>query len=330
MNNNIIEQFKLLIKQIQLDIDFSSGKKQMINMYRLRSIRNSLKVLQSIDFKIESSNQVKNMKGIGKGSLRRIDEILKTGKLSEINITEIDDKYLEYITNLEDVFGIGRKRAYDLFMKHGIKSINDLKKAYESGNIELPDNVIIGLKYLGQLKEKIPRNEIDEIKDFILNILFEIDPELFGIICGSYRRMLPESSDIDLIIVHPKAKTQKDTLKHNHITDFVKLLKKKEFITDSLTGEDVPTKYMGIFKWNNKFRRIDIRYMPYESYYTAILYFTGGKEFNRKMRHLALDMEYVLNEYGIYNEKGVMFKVKSEKDVFDILGMEYLIPEKRN
>ena len=39
MNTTIIEQFKLLIKQIKFDIGISSGKKKMINMYRLNSIQ---------------------------------------------------------------------------------------------------------------------------------------------------------------------------------------------------------------------------------------------------------------------------------------------------
>jgi DNA polymerase beta len=35
-------------------------------------------------------------------------------------------------------------------------------------------------------------------------------------------------------------------------------------------------------------RRIDIRYVPYKSYYTALLYYTGSKNFNIEMRSIAL------------------------------------------
>jgi DNA polymerase beta len=88
---------------------------------------------------------------------------------------------------------------------------------------------------------------------------------------------------------------------------------------------------MGICKLvkNYPLRRIDIRYMPYESFYSAILYFTGAKDFNRKMRYIADSMGYTLNEYGLFDENGKPFIVTSEKDIFNILGMEYLTPDKR-
>ena len=40
-------------------------------------------------------------------------------------------------------------------------------------------------------------------------------------------------------------------------------------------------------------------------------------------------MGYTLNEYGLFDENNKMFKVNSEKEIFDILGMEYLSPELR-
>ena len=116
----------------------------------------------------------------------------------------------------------------------------------------------------------------------------------------------------------------------NYLEILINRLKDEKFIIDSLTAENVPTKYMGIFKWKDgPLRRIDIRFIPYESYYPAMLYFTGGKDFNRKMRQVAVNNNFTLNEYGLFDENGKMIKVNSEKDIFDELGMEYLTPDKR-
>ena len=41
-------------------------------------------------------------------------------------------------------------------------------------------------------------------------------------------------------------------------------------------------------------------------------------------------MNYTLNEYGLYNEKNKLFKVNSEKEIFDLLGMEYVDPQFRS
>jgi DNA polymerase/3'-5' exonuclease PolX len=330
MNSNILEQFKLLINQIKFDIDMSTNsKQQLINMYRMRSIQTVVKILEKYKKNITSSSQLKNIKGIGKKSLLRIDEILKTGKLSEIKLQDDIHKYLDIIAELEDVFGIGRKTAYDLFKKHGITSIKELQEKFNAGIIDLPQNIQKGLQYVGQIKEKIPRDEINELNDILFNVLLEIDPQLFGVICGSYRRQMKESGDVDFVIVHPKIKTKKDTEKINYIEKVIHILKQKNIIIDSLTSVDVKTKYMGIYKIRTFMRRIDIRYMPYESFYSAILYFTGSKDFNRKMRQVAVNLGYTLNEYGLFDENNKMFKINSEKHIFELLDMEYVSPDKR-
>jgi DNA polymerase beta len=330
MNNNIIDQFELLLKQIQFDIDFSSGKQQTVHTYRFKSIANVIKILKKISFKITKASELENISGIGDRSIERIEEILKTGKLAEIKISPDIDKYLKIIEELDDVIGIGRKKAYELFKEHNIKSIKDLKTKYKNGKIDLPDNIVKGLKYMGKIHDNIPRTEIDSMVNILFKTALKIDSQLFITVCGSYRRETPTSGDIDVIIVHPSVKSLNDIKSVNYINLFVEALKKKKFIIDSLTEDDVYTKYMGICKLENGLlRRIDIRYMPYNSYYSAILYFTGSKDFNRKMRQIAITMGYKLNEYGLFDKNGKQFQVESEKDIFDLLGMEYVVPSLR-
>ena len=48
-----------------------------------------------------------------------------------------------------------------------------------------------------------------------------------------------------------------------------------------------------------EFRRIDIRLLPYDQYYCALLYFTGSDMFNKNMRGVALEKGFTLNEYTI-------------------------------
>jgi DNA polymerase/3'-5' exonuclease PolX len=101
-------------------------------------------------------------------------------------------------------------------------------------------------------------------------------------------------------------------------------------------------------KPQSKIRRIDVRFLPYRSLPTALLYFTGPGDFNQKMRMIAKKKGYKLNEYGLYKESdakikngsvskkeknGVdtvgQIKVTTEADVFKILGLKYLPPEER-
>ena len=59
---------------------------------------------------------------------------------------------------------------------------------------------------------------------------------------------------------------------------------------------------MGLCKLSSrsKARRIDIRFIAYQSKAAAMLYFTGSGTFNEIMRSEALKKNYTINEYGIY------------------------------
>ena len=41
------------------------------------------------------------------------------------------------------------------------------------------------------------------------------------------------------------------------------------------------------------------RLIPNDQYFCGILYFTGSDEFNRRMRHHALEKGFTINEYSI-------------------------------
>ena len=94
-------------------------------------------------------------------------------------------------------------------------------------------------------------------------------------------------------------------------------------VSDALLTPNAKKKFMGACKLKGGFvRRLDIRLIDYKSYYTALMYFTGSMEYNIKMRNIAIEKGYQLNEYGLYKDK-VPFKIESEEDICKILGVNY-------
>jgi DNA polymerase/3'-5' exonuclease PolX len=330
LNEKIIEEFKLLIKQIKYQMDNTSGKESIKHSFRLESIKKALYAIENFKTEIKDANQLKDLKGIGKGSLKRVEEILSKGKLSEIKIKGNENEYLSSIENLMKVFGIGRKKAHELVIKHDIKDIKDLKKLHKNKEIELPDNIIKGLKYVDKTKTAIPRTEIDHIYVYLVKTAIEINLDLNVVICGSYRRKKPKSNDIDVLLFNEKIISKDEAESSDLMKKFIDKLYSDKFLIDAYTASDVPTKFMGLCRYKKGLmRRIDIRLIPFESIYAAQLYFTGSGNFNKKMRRVALDLGYTLNEYGLIKPNGEMTEVHSEKDIFDALGMEYLDPQLR-
>lgn len=334
MNEKIIDEFKKLINQIEFDLTTANGKERTTHQFRLKNIKNALKIIKKYDKEITSGADLKNIAGIGKGVMDRIDEILKKGKLSEIKLKKSHTEYLKELEELSSVINIGKRTAAKL-IKMGITTIEQLKKAHKDGKIALPRNILIGLKYYGKIQENIPRAEITKYDALIQKEIKKIDPNLISVIAGSYRRQKPTSSDVDCLLVHSKVKTEEQlkNLKLNYAHLLVEQLKKDNIILDDL-DPDFTTKYLGFARLDKKhpIRRIDIHYVPYNSYFTALLHATGSGPFNEYMRGIAKKKGYRLSEYGLYkikDGKKIRVKVNSEKEIFDILGIPYRAPKER-
>jgi DNA polymerase beta len=182
-------------------------------------------------------------------------------------------------------------------------------------------------EYVGKYETKMPRKITTEIYDIILKN--NKNKDIIFLLCGSYRRGLPQSSDIDLLICDLNLLFKEDLENSNTLKIIIDKLKKINLITDDITSSDVLTKYMGFCRYKDKNYRIDIRLMPYESIYSALLYFTGSYQLNTLMRVNAKKLNYKLNEYGLY-KNNKMIDIYNERDIFDLLKMEYLEPEQRN
>lgn len=349
MNTNIINEFTKLIYSVEYkikELKKENNKKEItINNFRLRQLKSVLNVLRNYTEKITIDNYTELIKleGIGKGTIERIKEILETKKLSELEefnkIYNNSDfkKENKVVNELLEIVGLGPVKAKELY-EEGIKSINDLKKKIESGKIEVNEKILLGLKYHGVYQVNIPRKEIDKIYKVLGKIIDDINLKLkltdnekyIFEICGSYRREKPTSNDIDVLITK-LGDTNVDNIEdENHLKMFVNKLKKKKLLVDDMTDKNIETKYMGFIKYkDNPVRRIDIRYINFDSYYYALLYFTGSMDLNKKMREIAKSKGLKLSEYGLTDEKNKKFKAKSERDIFKKLGLEYLPPRLR-
>lgn len=302
VNATIVDELQKLTKNIS-------------DIHRIRSINNAVKVIKKYPKKITAGEQLRDIKGIGKGIIRRVNEILTNGYLSEI-------KPKSHLM-LTDIIGIGDATATSLREMYNIKTPEQLINAYNSGKIELNHTIKLGLKYYKVYKQKIPRDEVKQIEEYLSRVSAAIMKEARLTLCGSYRRGKAYSNDIDCLICHES----------NYLKEFIEILSKKNFLVDDMTVRP-NVKYMGFCKHNRVIRRIDIRYTTPESYYAALLYFTGSGEFNKKMREHANVQGYKLNEYGLYkytqNKYKMVDNITSERKIFEILGLKYVRPEDRD
>lgn len=326
INSKIIHELKLLLELRKVEKD----------TFRIRALTNGIKAIERLDYKINISNvdKLKEIDGIGKGIFDRIVEILKTGELAELELASAIEavQQLEKMNELEQVSGIGAVKAKKLY-EEGIKTVAELRDAFYSGKVGLTAHQQIGLKYYSDFLQRIPRSEIDKfakiLKKAVSVVSKEIGKTIDYEIVGSYRREKKESGDIDVLF------TLRGSGKDDGSTDkllgrLVELLEKEKILIDTLSKGK--SKYMGVGRIipDGSARRVDFLLISEEEYPFAVLYFTGSGEFNVKMRAHAKSKDLRLNEHGLLDKnKKAIPGLKSEKDIFKYLEMEYLEPKDR-
>jgi DNA polymerase/3'-5' exonuclease PolX len=297
----------------------------------LRQTKNSLSIIKKYPKTINNDtiDDFKELPGIGRGTIDRIKEILSTNKLKETKDFKEDKTMKEHnkaLEDLESVVGIGRSHAIEL-IKQGITSVMKLKKAIDNNSIRVNEKIALGVKYHKVFEGNIPRAEITKVYKLLKKVIDKLNKQfnkqfIFEI-CGSYRREKQTSGDID-VLISKKTINQNDN--DNDLEKIIKSLKdplktndNKPFLIDDMT-DNYKTKYMGFSQYKkNKVRRIDIRFVPYESYFSALLYFTGPAELNKTMRTEAKKKDLKLSEYGLTKKDGTRIPINSEYDVFKIL-----------
>ncbi|GMH20701.1 hypothetical protein Nepgr_022542 [Nepenthes gracilis] len=329
MNRNVTEIFKKLI-----DIYRALGDER-----RSFSYYKAIPVIEKLNFKIESAEQVKHLPAIGKSLQDHIQEIVTTGKLSKLEHFEKDEKVCT-ISLFGEVWGIGPTTALKLYDK-GHRTLEDLQKEESLTNAQK-----VGLKYYNDIKMRIPRHEVEEMEGLLKKVGEEVLPGVVVVCGGSYRRGKVSCGDMDIIITHPDGRSH-----GGFLPKYVKRLKEMNFLREDLVfsvhsekGSDsgVDT-YFGLCTYPGQElrHRIDLKVYPRDIYAFGLLAWTGNDTLNRRLRLLAESKGYQLDDTGLFpatpasgSKRGVRatssLHLSTEREVFDFLGFLWLEPHERN
>lgn len=290
--------------------------------YRIRSYRNAARSVGdlsgNVQDMVENNKDLTEIPDIGKSTADKIKEIVETGKLERLE--ELKKKIPVNIEEFNQIEQLGPERLKTLIKELGIKNAKSLKKAAKEGKIK-------NIKGFGpKIQEKI-RNEIEEKGEFGPGRLLWVDAEdiisdFYNYledskhtkkieIAGSYRRKKETVGDIDIMATSSNAEKVMDA--------FVNYEEVKEVLAHGETKSSVVL---------NSNLQVDLRIVTDASFGAAMVYFTGSKAFNIKLRKIARKKDWKINEYGIYEGKKKIAG-KTEKDLFKKLKLKYIEPELR-
>ena len=286
-----------------------------------RAIR-SLNRLNSSE--IKSIDNVKELDGFGKSMQLKIIELLESGKLSFYEEI-MKDKTYRAVKIFNRIYGVGPEKAFELVMNN-IYTLNNLRKRPQL----LTEKQQIGLRYYDQMNERIPRQEIAYFTKYFQKLLdSEFGERIKVHNAGSYYMGRETSGDIDIILAIDSKDERKIMMKHLYL-----ILDSNDNLIHILSSGKNRATCLIIYQYKERerIRQLDLAIIDKEEYPWYILYFGSGRDFSKKIRGIASDKGYRLNEKGLYYKetgKRVDFSPKSEKEIFEFLSIPYIRPESR-
>ena len=300
---------------------------QGANVFRVRAYRiaaHNLKDLaESLLERYRQDNSVlDNIPGIGKDLRSKIVEIFETGKL--IYYEELNRKFPKGFLELLNIQGLGPKTLKNLGEKLNIKNIDDLEKACKTGVVQKlegmggksQEKLLEAILHFKKKQGRMLLTEADEIAEYIIRYLSAA--KVFKKIekAGSLRRGCETVGDLDILAVAEDPKKAMDY--------FLKYPEVKKILAKGFTKTSIILK--------NGFQ-VDLRIVDPCCFGAALVYFTGSKEHNIDIRKIAKSKGYKVSEYGVFKVfpegKDAFVAGKTESDVYEKLGMEWIPPELR-
>jgi DNA polymerase (family 10) len=261
--------------------------------------------------KFWGEGRLEEIRFVGERIARKIDEYLRTGKLQALE--RMRERTPPGVPMLMKVQGIGARTAYRLSHDLGITSVEELRKALESGRLDgefgqsVRESFMVGIRRLQSFEKRLllpeAEGEFQKLSSYFGALGIEVG------LAGSLRRGKSTVGDLDLL------STDGRVIEALAGCPGVAQVTERGPKRSSVKLED------GV--------QVDARLFSKEEYGAALVYFTGSKDHNIALRNLAIEKGWKLNEYGLFDAAGKRLAGMTEQEVYGKLGLEYVPPELR-
>ena len=256
-------------------------------------------------------NRLQDIKYVGEGIAKKIDEYLRTGRLQLLE--RLREKTPAGVPLLMKVQGVGPRTAYHLSHDLGITSVEELKRSLERGTLDsefgptVRESFRVGIERLQSFEKRMLLPEAEGIFQKMASYFGALGVEVG--MAGSLRRGKSTVGDLDLLSTDKR------------VIDAIRGCPGVAQVLESGPRRTSVKLKDGV--------QVDVRLFGEEEYGAALVYFTGSKDHNIALRNLAIDRGWKLNEYGLFDRAGKRLAGRSEGEVYERLGLEYVPPELR-
>ena len=289
------------------------------NPFKTRAYYNAAKTLSGITNLEEliQEKRLREIKGIGEALSQKIEEYSDTGSM--VYYEELTRKVPESLLELMQIPNLGPKKIKVLYDELGISNIGELEYACKENRLirlagfgeKTQEKVLKGIEFFKRHKGEFLFGDIYLEAEMIKKSISAIIAPEWVDVCGSIRRRKEIVRDMDILVAAES---------HEKVTSFFVFIPEAEEVL--VTGDTKTSVRMksGI--------EADLRVVSEKEFPYALMYFTGSKEHNVRLRGIAKKKGWKLNEYGLFDGENLV-QCKSEEEIYHALGLPFIHPELR-
>jgi DNA polymerase (family 10) len=293
------------------------------NSFKCNSYHNAARTIDQVEGDLDelvATKKLGSIRGIGDSLQQKITTLVTTGKLPYYE--ELKAKTPAGMLQMLRVQGLGPKKVKAMHDLLGVDDLVKLKAACDAGQVaelkgfgaKTQAKILEGLAFLSEVGGRVRIDQALTMATALIDGLRGAPGVMRMELCGSLRRRRETIKDIDILISADDAGPIMDR--------FVALPGVKSVIGKGETKSSVIVTD-GRLTMNADLRVVGDKHFPF-----ALLYFTGSKEHNVRLRGRAQAGGLKLNEYELAGlDPGIV--CRTEEDVFRVLGLDYIPPELR-
>ena len=257
--------------------------------------------------------------GVGKSIAAKVTEYLRTGSFEELD--ELRAQVPDGVREMTSIPGFGPKKAMAAYRELGVSSVDELVAAAERGQLAnlkgfsrtTERNVLDGVRRLRASGGRVQVNQALEVAEDVLERIRAVPGVRRATYAGSLRRMAETIGDVDLLVASDRPAAVMDAFVGLGLVD--RVLAHGETKSSIVTTGGL---------------QIDLRVIDRQAWGAAMIYFTGSKAHNIRIREMAVRQGLKLNEYGLFRAKtGKLLAAETEEAVYERLGLPYIEPTLR-
>ncbi|MEZ0069659.1 DNA polymerase (family 10) [Streptacidiphilus sp. MAP12-20] len=289
--------------------------------FRVRSYEKAARAIGGYggDLAGMDAKALQSIPGVGKSIAEKIEEYRTSGSFAALEALRA--KIPAGVREMTGVPGLGPKKALALYRDLKISTVAQLRAAAEAGRLhDLPgfggrteENILHGLDLLTQAATRADLGTATAVAEGIVAALTKVPGCLRCTWAGSLRRMRETVGDVDILAAAEESGPLMDA--------FLALTTVAEVIAHGPTKTSIRT---------SKGLQVDLRVVEPDAWGAALVYFTGSKAHNIKLRTMAVRAGLKLSEYGLFDaDSGEKIVSRTEEEVYAALGLPWIPPTLR-